>query len=72
MYYTSENKQELAAYNQLVSESENYDGISTLSWANIVEHKDGNQFAILANPKHPAETLDTVDSLDGWFEGELL
>ena len=71
MYYTSENKQELEAYNQFVSESENYDGVSTLSWANIIEHKDGNQFAILANPKYLAE-LNTVESLDGWFDLDLV
>lgn len=71
MYYTSENKQDLEAYNQLVSQSENYDGVSTVSWANIIEHKDGNQFAILANPKYPAE-LNTVESLEGWFDLDLV
>lgn len=72
MYYTSENKQEIEAYNQLVSDGEKYDGVSTTQWANIVEHKDGNQFAILANPKYPAETLNSVDNLDGWFSDELV
>lgn len=72
MYYTSENKQDLEAYNQLVSESENYDGISTLSWANIIEHKNGITYAILANPKYPSESLDTIERLDGWFPDELI
>ena len=71
MYYTSENKQELEAYNQLVSQSENYDGVSTLSWANIIEHKNGITYGILANPKYPAE-LDTVESLEGWFDLDLV
>ena len=72
MYYTSNDKAELETYNDLVSQSENYDGISTTQWANVIEHKDGNQFAILANLKYPSETLSTVDTLDGWFEEELV
>ena len=72
MYYTSTNKEELELYNDLVSQSENYDGISTTQWANVIEHKDGNQFAILANPKYQSDTLQTVDALDGWFEEELV
>lgn len=72
MYYTSNDRVELETYNDLVSQSENYDGISTTQWANVIEHKDGNQFAILANPKYPSETLNTIDTLDGWFEEELV
>ena len=72
MYYISSNKQDLEDYNELVSQNENYDGVSTTQWANVIEHKDGNQFAILANPKYPSETLQTVDTLDGWFEEELV
>ena len=72
MYYTSNDRAELETYNDLVSQSENYDGISTTQWANVIEHKDGNQFAILANPKYQSETLTTVDKLDGWFEEELI
>ena len=72
MYYTSNDRAELETYNDLVSQSENYDGISTTQWANVIEHKDGNQFAILANPKYLSETLTTVDVLDGWFEEELV
>jgi len=72
MYYTSNDRVELETYNNLVSQSENYDGISTTQWANVIEHKDGNQFAILANPKYLIETLQTVDVLDGWFEEEFV
>ena len=72
MYYISNDKSELETYNDLVSQSENYDGISTTQWANVIEHKDGNQFAILANPKYPSESLATAESLDGWFEEELV
>lgn len=72
MYYISKNKEELELYDMIVSRDEKYDGVSTTKWANIITHKDGDQFAILANPKYPAETLDTVDNLDGWFEEQLM
>ena len=68
MYYTSTNKEELELYNMIVSRDKKYDGISTKSWANIIEHKEGNQFAILANPKYSAKSLNTIENLDGWFE----
>ena len=68
MYYTSTNKEELELYNMIVSRNENYDGFSTTQWANVITHKDGNQFAILANPKYPSESLATAENLDGWFE----
>ena len=71
MYYTSTNKEELELYNMIVSRDENYDGVSTTQWANVIEHKDGNQFAILANPKYLSETLNTIDTLDGWFEEDF-
>lgn len=71
MYYTSTNKAELEAYNTLVTQGEGYDGVYTVSWASIIEHKDGGQYAILANSKYES-TLQTVDTLDGWFEEELV
>ena len=49
MYYTSKNKTELEAYNILVSQSENYDGVTTIGWAKVVEHQNGEDFAILAH-----------------------
>lgn len=72
MYYTSTNKEELELYNLIVSKDEKYDGVSTTKWANVIEHKDGNLFAILANPKYPSESLESIDSLDGWFEENLV
>ena len=72
MYYISDNKADLEAYNNLVSIGEKYDGQTTIKWANVIEHKDGNQFAILANPKYPSESLNTIDTLDGWFKEELV
>ena len=66
MYYTSQNKSEVEAYNTLVTQGEGYNG-TTQQWASIVEHKDGNQFAILKNNKYPSE-MQEIELLDGWFE----
>ena len=71
MYYISDNKSDLEAYNNLVSIGEKYDGQTTLKWANVVEHKDGGLFAILKHDKYPAE-LETVEDLNGWFDSELI
>ena len=70
MYYTSTDKTELEAYNTLVVEGEGYDGVYTTDWANIIEHKDGGQFAILKHQVHTSNTLTELSSLDGWFEQE--
>lgn len=70
MYYISTKKEELEDYNSLVSQNENYDGVSTKTWATVHEHKDGGLFAILANSKYPAE-LTEIDNLEGWFNPEI-
>ena len=67
MYYTSTNKADLEAYNAKVTESQNYQG-TTKRWAEVITHKDGNQFAILKHEVHTSDTLTELASLDGWFE----
>lgn len=72
MYYTSKNKAELESYNNLVSQSENYDGVTTIGWAKVVEHPNGEDFAILAHSKYESE-LETLDRLsEDWFPQENL
>lgn len=71
MYYISDNKTDLETYNQRVVQSEQYDGTTTTTWANIIEHKDENLYAILKHDKYPAE-LETVEDLAGWFDSELI
>ena len=66
MYYTSKNKAELETYNELVSQSENYDGVTTVGWAKIIEHQNGEDFAILAHSKYES-ILPSIDNLNGWF-----
>ena len=65
MYYKSQNKQELEAYNERVSQGEGYQGITT-KWSSIIEHQNGVDFAIVKNEKY-LENLTEIDSLDGWF-----
>ena len=72
MYYISDNKSDLEAYNNLVSQGEKYDGQTTVKWANVIEHKDGGLFAILKNDKYEAD-LQTVETLSNdWFSQDIL
>ena len=59
MYYTSTERETLEAYNDQVVAGENYDGTKTVRWADVIEHHEGNMFAIL---KHSAYAL--IDGLD--------
>ena len=72
MYYVSDNKSDLEAYNNLVSIGERYDGQTTVRWANVIEHPEGNQFAILKHDKYQTD-LQTVDTLSSdWFPVDIL
>ena len=73
MYYTSTNKSEVEAYNTLVTQSANLggEGSQALKWADVITHKDGNQFAIIKNNNYPSE-MQEIESLDGWFETQEL
>lgn len=65
-YYTSTNKQEIDEYNAYVSAqiwlTDPY------GWANVIEHKEGNQFAIIKHEVHTSSTLQEVEELTDWFE----
>ena len=66
MYYTSQNRSELVAYNESVNNEENYSG-TTITWANIIEHPNKADFAIKKHPNYDAE-LTLVESLsEDWF-----
>ncbi len=71
MYYTSTDKETLAAYNDMVVESEGYDGTTTVSWSNVIEHQDGDQFAILKHSSYQLiegeEDAPTVESIADFF-----
>lgn len=71
MYYISENKQDLEDYNQKVIEGEKYDGTTTTDWATIIEHQNGNLFAILKHDNYHSP-LQSVSDLDDWFDDNIL
>jgi len=54
MYYTSTDRETLDAYNDKVVAGENYDGTTTVRWADVIEHHEGGMFAIL---KHSGYAL---------------
>jgi hypothetical protein len=66
MYYTSQNREELVAYNEDVNTGEGYNGTTT-TWAKIIEHPNGVDYAILKHPNYDA-VLTLVESLsDDWY-----
>ena len=69
-YYISNNKQELDEYNAYVSAKIGL--TDPYGWSNVIEHKDGGQFAILKHEVHTSETLTELASLDGWFEIDIV
>ena len=72
MYYISDNKSDLEAYNNLVSIGEHYDGLTTTRWANVIEHPYNGLYAILKNDKYETD-LETVEALGSdWFPVDIL
>ena len=71
MYYTSTDRQTLEAYNEKVASGENYDGSTTVRWADVIEHHEGGSFAILAHTGYPLiegeEDAPTVDNISDFF-----
>lgn len=70
MYYISDNKAKLEEYNTQVITAESYDGTHTKNWAEILEHPNGEKFAILKHPSHEAETeikTATATEIKNWF-----
>jgi hypothetical protein len=71
MFYTSKDRDILDAYNEKVVAGENYDGTTTVRWADVIEHQDGGQWAIIKNPAYALidgeEDAPTVDSIADFF-----
>jgi Holliday junction resolvasome RuvABC ATP-dependent DNA helicase subunit len=53
MYYTG-TQQQCEAYNQEVTQGENYVG-GTTRWANVITHPTEDKFAIIAHEKYSSE-----------------
>ena len=77
MYYTSQDRQTLEDYNDRIVAAEGYDGVRCVHWASVIEHQDGDSFAIIKHAGYPLiegyddndEPLDapTVDSIADFF-----
>lgn len=71
MYYTSTDRETLDDYNSKVTAGENYDGTTTVRWADVIEHHEGGQFAILKHSGYALiegeEDAPTVDSIADFF-----
>ena len=71
MYYTSQDRETLDAYNDKVVAGENYDGTTTVRWADVIEHHEGGQWAILKHSGYALidgeEDAPTVDSITDFF-----
>lgn len=66
MYYTSTNREELVAYNEAVNSGEGYSGTTT-KWAEIIEHPNGVNYAIIKHENYTA-SISTLSSLSSdWF-----
>jgi len=69
MYYISQNKLELEAYNSLVSELKGYNEENGFQWAPIIAHKNGKDYAIKKHVNCEVENLTEVESLSSdWSE----
>lgn len=53
MYYVSEYRDILEDYNDKIVAGENYDGVRCVRWADVIEHQDGDQFAIIKHTGYP-------------------
>lgn len=72
MYYISNNKAKLEAYNTQVTTAEGYDGRHTKNWAEILEHPNGEKFAILKHPRYQAKTeMETATEIKNWFDNDI-
>ena len=71
MYYTSTDRDTLDDYNEKVVAGENYDGTTTVRWADVIEHHEGGSFAILKHSGYQLiegeEDGPTVDSIADFF-----
>ena len=72
MHYTSTNKADLEAYNKKVVWGENYDGVYTTDWAQVIEHPNGVDYAMLKHPNYDTE-LTLLETLsEDWFPSNII
>lgn len=65
-YYITNNRAEAEAYNDAVTAAHGHSG-STRRWAEVIEHPNGNQFAI-QEAKAVSSDMQLVEQLtEDWF-----
>lgn len=72
MYYRSQNRSELVAYNEAVKVGEGYDGVYTTDWATPIAHPNGVDFAIVKHDNYEAEL--TIEETLGaeWYPQDII
>jgi len=66
-YYITNNKSEAEAYNTAVTAAHGHNMQDTVKWADVIEHPNGNQFAI-QEAIAVSSTMQKVDELTSdWF-----
>jgi len=72
-YYITNNKAEAEAYNTAVTAAHGHNMQDTVKWADVIEHPNGNQFAIMAAAavESPMQKVEVLP--DDWTpETELM
>ena len=69
MYYIG-TQAECQAYDDEVTQGSNYDGVNCTHWADLIEHKDGELFAVIAHPNFESELTQLEQFTEDWFEEE--
>lgn len=73
MFYIDSDRTKLEAYNTQVKTAEGYDGTHTKNWAEILEHPNGEKFAILKHPSHEVTEMETATATEikNWFDNDI-
>jgi hypothetical protein len=69
-YYITTNKAEAEAYNAAVTTAHGYNMQDTVKWADIIEHPNGNQFAI-QSAAAVQSTMQLVEELSSDWTPEI-
>ena len=68
-YFVTNNRQEAEAYNAAVTKAHRHSG-STKRWAKVIEHPNGNQFAILKAPSVNSQMQKVEELSQDWFPND--
>jgi hypothetical protein len=69
MYYKG-TKEDCEAYNTIVVEGEEYDGVFTSRWARVIAHPNGKDFAIKSHDNYESIMSSLSNLGSAWFPEE--